>query len=68
MDGQSGPTLTPPSNEMIVTGVLDSSTFPALVSDQQYLVGVVACSDVACRNSITVPLSKLQIQNSHRMP
>lgn len=43
-----------------VTTTLSSSEMSFLVRGSLFQVGVLACSDVSCRNSITVPLCELK--------
>jgi len=52
----SGPTIRAMPTVTLVMSTLNSSL---LERDQMYQVGIEACSDVRCRSSITVALSKL---------
>lgn len=58
VNGIVGPTLLAMPTVTTVTGTLDTSDIPFLVSGRTFQVGVMACSDVTCRNSITVTLSE----------
>ena len=45
--------------DMMLSGTLSSASFPGLVRDTRYQVGLQACSDIVCRSSsTTVPLSE----------
>lgn len=58
VNGTIGPTIAAIPTVTNVTGTLNTSDIPFLVSGRMFQIGVMACSDVTCRNSGTVPLSE----------
>lgn len=58
VNGSVGPIILAMPTVTRVTGTLDTSDIPFFVSGRTFQVGVMACSDVICRKSITIPLSE----------
>lgn len=58
VDGFSGPTILADLAVTMVMATVNSADVPSLVSGRMFQVGVMACSEVRCRNSRTIPLSK----------
>lgn len=58
IEGIGGPTIMAVPTVTMVTGTLNSSDYPFLVSGRMFQVGVMACSEVTCRTSDTIPLSE----------
>lgn len=58
VDGFSGPTVLAESAVTMVTVTVNSSDVPSLVTGRMFRVGVMACSEISCRNSKAIPLSE----------
>ena len=58
VDGVTGPTIMAVPTTSMVTGTITSSDIPFLVSDRMFQLSIMACSDITCRESVSVPLSE----------